>query len=948
MAIGICATFPPRECLQVSLLDGPQDLARKLREAEGQIILDLHGLSLTEFLNVSLTMGLAGFNDGGLSKDLGWCAKLTLRASKMPLKILLLMPPYLAQRLEIFPGGHEVKEWWLDDAWSSCQGKHELSLSSLLEVEKLWSVLVRPICEEMVENSRDLADADQKRFAVELLSEALKRAMPLLNPDDTARVMAVQRLAERKIELGSLRSLVKAVACSSARHVACRFWPWLQRCMSDFSATTAGREILLRSIRMASLSFMSKLQPVGDLQQVLLECPKRSPDVSELQKGVIFPFTEELLSVIGRVAEHSWGAVAVNDLVQTLSRVWPDLLLPLNDLENVKIMLSSLAQKLPGHSLLVPQQYLESIRNLTSNEGALFVVCSELALLKALSFIGDEVGEVGANFEDGPQVLLKACRASNYYLCQESLLALREASRCVSHPELSRVAAVWWALVQLSNQDLESAWQDAWALIDDVSMPQNVRIPLKIPLVMGLVQLCPERAKRLFPVLVQSHPEGAAFLLARALQDPPSPNDARDQLGRLSFWLDRALDDAAWSPEYLESPQAKFACSLLSFWLKGMNLEKWLQSFSEINLFDSEAAETLSVLAFAFHVLPRVAQNWTESVANSMALKAFQRMADVTGLRRPLQNYFVRMLAYHHGENLAPFATSLETFGDWIYPFIRPPPSEADREVVRQLMFLPNFKELLEVTPNWYEAFLEAMQMELKEDTLEQVKQLLKTVASVEELGPLRSAAVIWLILILQDPSSAFHPSHFNLNRVKTYLLPLQQPNEIHRISGGTDKYWSWPRSELILDFFLNSNVLSALMDRGLQGTSFWTKHDNTPAVLLIVRSSFMFFRPVLETSILHLCANLSLGRPSSARSADIFIGITVALLMFFSNSTGAAGAESPTSLAIAVRPWRSANVQHAEVPLEAKAISYWTRMMPTSSKDRWEWLIKHGFSFVT
>ena len=789
MAIGICATFPPRECLQVSLLDGPQEFARKLREAEGHIILDLHGLSLTEFLNVSLTMGLAGFNDGGLSKDLGWCAKLTLRASKMPLKILLLMPPYLAQRLEIFPGGHEVKEWWLDDAWSS-QGKHELSLSSLLEVEKLWSILVRPLCQEMVENGLGLPDVDQKRFAVELLSEALKRAMPLLNPDDAARVMAVQRLAERKIELGSLRSLVKAVACSSARHVACRFWPWLQRCMSEFSATAAGREILLRSIRMASLSFMSKLQPVGDLQQVLLECPKRSPHVSVLQQDVIFPFTEELLSVIGRVAERSWGAVAVNDLIQTLSRVWPDLLLPLNDLENARILHSCLAQKLPGHSLLVPQQYLESIRNLTSNEGALFAICSELPLLKALSFIGDEVREVGATVEDGAQVLLKACQASNYDLCEESLLALREASRCVSHQELSRVAAVWWALVQLSNQDLESAWQDAWALIDDVSMPQNVSIPIKIPLVMGLVQLRPERAKRLFPVLVQSHPEGAAFLLARALQDPPSPNDARDQLGRLTFWLNRALGDAAWSPEYLESSQAKFACSLLSFWLKGMNLEKWLQSFSETNLFDSEAAETLSVLAFAFHVLPRVAQNWNESVAISTTAQAFQRMAEVTGLRRPLQNYFVRLLAYHHGENLAPLAKSLETLGDWIYPFIRPPPSEADREVVRQLMFLPNFKELLEMSPNWYEALLEVMQVEV-EDTVEQMKQLVKSVACVEKLGPLRSAALIWVILISQDPSSAFHLSYFGPDRVKTYLLPLQQPNEIDHISDGTRKYRS-------------------------------------------------------------------------------------------------------------------------------------------------------------
>lgn len=221
-----------------------------------------------------------------------------------------------------------------------------------------------------------------------------------------------------------------------------------------------------------------------------------------------------------------------------------------------------------------------------------------------------------------------------------------------------------------------------------------------------------------------------------------------------------------------------------------MNLEKWLQSFSETNLFDSEAAETLSVLAFAFHVLPRVAQNWNESVAISTAAQAFQRMAEVTGLRRPLQNYFVRLLAYHHGENLAPLAKSLETLGDWIYPFIRPPPSEADREVVRQLMFLPNFKELLEVSPNWYEALLEVMQVEV-EDTVEQMKQLVKSVACVEKLGPLRSAALIWVILISQDPSSAFHLSYFGPDRVKTYLLPLQQPNEIDHISDGTRKYRS-------------------------------------------------------------------------------------------------------------------------------------------------------------
>lgn len=564
VAVAISTAFPRRECVQLSLLDGPQDLARKLRESDQLLILilDLHGLSQTEFLNYSLTLSLGG----GFSKELGWCKSLSPKASKMPRKILLLMPPYLAHRLETAEGGHVVREWWLDDATDSSAAKADLS--SLLQVEHLWS-LVRPICEEMVRGFNGASGAlstERWQFAVDLLSEALKRAMPLLNPDDAARVLAMRQLAQRKVELGSFRSLVESVACSSTRHAACRFWPWLQRCLfSDFSATAVGREILLKSVRMAPLSFMDRLQPAGEMEQVLLQCPKQLRD-SPGPETVLFPFVEELVAIVNRVAEHSWGHVGARHLAEKLRRNWPNLLHPENVCENTQVLWSCLADQLPERCQQVPQVYLESIRKETSDAEALIEVCTKQAVLDALSFVE---GDPPASFEYGPaEVLFDACKRNSYSCSLESLFALREASRRLNHPELSQLSALWWAFIQLSHSSVDYAWHRAQALFDqDATVEQNHEIEISIPLVLGLAQCLP-RTRNIFPLLVNCHPEAAAFLVARILP-ASSPDDARSQLRALRDWLQRTMEGAAWSSEYLESSYAKFAVNLMSSWLKG-------------------------------------------------------------------------------------------------------------------------------------------------------------------------------------------------------------------------------------------------------------------------------------------------------------------------------------------------------------------------------------------
>ena len=787
VAVAISMAFPRRECVQLSLLDGPQDLARKLRESDQLPILtlDLHGLSQTEFLNYSLTLSLGG----AFSKELGWCKSLSPKASKMPPKILLLMPPYLAHRLETAEGGHVVREWWLDDATDSCAAKADLS--SLLQVEHLWS-LVRPICEEMVRGFNSASGAlstERWQFAVDLLSEALKRAMPLLNPDDAARVLAMRQLAQRKVELGSFRSLVESVACSSARHAACRFWPWLRRCLSsDFSATAVGREILLKSVRMAPLSFMDRLQPAGEMEQVLLQCPKQLRD-SPRPETVLFPFVEELVAIVNRVAEHSWGHVGAKHLAEKLRRNWPDLLHPENLFENTQVLWSCLANQLPERCQQVPKVYLESIRKETSEAEALMEVCTKQPVLDALSFVESDPP---SSFEDGPaEVLFDACKRNSYGCSPESLFVLREASRRLNHSGLSQLTALWCAFIQLSHHTVDYAWHCARALFDQgATEEQNLEIELSIPLVLGLAQFLP-RTRSIFPVLVNCHPEAAAFLVAH-VWPASSPDDAWSQMRALREWLERALEGAAWpewTPEYLESSYAKFAVCLMSSWLKGMNLEQWLRSFRSADLLGSaKAAETLSVLAAALHIIPNLAQNWDCSAASRSAL---QKMAGMHGLRRPIENYFIRLLAHYHGEDLAHLAPSLEPLGEWIHPFIKAPPSEADREVVRQLMFLPQFAQLLEVSGSWAHVLLEALELELTEDALQQVT----AVANVVELGPLRAAAAIWMAL-LSGSTSAFVAACFNPSVVGNYVLPLQQPDEVgvHQIAGATQKYQFQPQ----------------------------------------------------------------------------------------------------------------------------------------------------------
>lgn len=222
-----------------------------------------------------------------------------------------------------------------------------------------------------------------------------------------------------------------------------------------------------------------------------------------------------------------------------------------------------------------------------------------------------------------------------------------------------------------------------------------------------------------------------------------------------------------------------------------MNLEKWLRSFRSADLFGSaEAAETLSVLAAALHIVPKLAQNWDCSAAGRSAL---QKMAGVHGLRRPIESYFIRLLAHYHGEDLTRLASSLEPLGEWIHPFIKAPPSEADREVVRQLMFLPQFAQLLEVSGSWAHVLREALELELTEDALRQVK----AVANVVELGPLRAAAAIWMALLISASStSAFAAACFNPSVVAKYVLPLQQPDEVgtHQIAGATRQYQFQPQ----------------------------------------------------------------------------------------------------------------------------------------------------------
>eukprot|EP00438_Fugacium_kawagutii_P004723 Skav217803 [mRNA] locus=scaffold1782:499553:529753:- [translate_table: standard] len=782
IAVAICTSFPRRESLQLSLLDGSQDLSRKLRENQQEIlVLDLHGLSQTEFLNYGLTLSLGG----GPSKELAWCKSLCPKMSKMPRKILLLMPPYLAQRLETgrLPEGHEVKEWWLDDA--SDGGNQATDLSNLLRLEHLWSALVQPICEQMVASFSG-GEVDPK-FAVELLSEVLKRTVPLLNPDDAARVDAMKQLALQRVELGSFRSLVETVACSSARHAACRFRPWLHRCLSsEFSETNLGREILLKSIRLAPLSFMNRLQPVGEMEKVLLECPRQLPD-SPGPQAVLFPFVEELVAIVNRVAEHSWGSLGARDLSEKLNRAWPDLFR--NENLNTKILWSCLENQLPGQCHQVVQAYLETIRNQTSDTDALLVACTEKPLMDALSFVQVETVP---SFEHGPaNVLFDACRGNRYVCSDESLVALREASRRLDHPELSQLSALWWALMEQLKYNVDYAWHCAQSLFDaDAPLEQNVDVHISIPLVMGLAQFLPN-TRSIFPAVVNSHPEAAAFLVARASEDTNSPNDAGSQLRSLRVWLHSALGGAAWSAEYLESPQAKFACSLMSWWLKGVNLSRWLQSFRTVALKEAtDAAETLSILAAACHIVPKLAQDWEPSRANCSAL---ERMVAVTGLRRPVENYFVRLLALHHGENLAPLASSLEPLGDWIHPFIKAPPSEADREVVRQLMFLPRFSQLLEASNNdWACALQHALEVDLSEGALKRVK----SVANVEALGHSRAAAAIWLALLGANPTSAFA---FNPSMAGNYVLPLQRPDEIRtdQIAGATRQYRFGPQCQM-------------------------------------------------------------------------------------------------------------------------------------------------------
>lgn len=96
-------------------------------------------------------------------------------------------------------------------------------------------------------------------------------------------------------------------------------------------------------------------------------------------------------------------------------------------------------------------------------------------------------------------------------------------------------------------------------------------------------------------------------------------------------------------------------------------------------------------------------------------------------------------------------------------------------------------------------------------------------------------------------------------------------------------------------------------------------EHDDIAGVMLIVHCSVIFscfFLLLLGTFTLHLCTNLSgWGGPHQLDQLTFFI--------VSSNCTGAAGVESPTSLAIAVKPCRSATVQHVDIKLEAKAISY-------------------------
>ena len=786
MAVAISTAFPRRECLQVSLLDGPQDLARKLRESDqDMVILDLHGLSQTEFLNYGLTLSLGG----GFSKELAWCKSLSPKASKMPAKILLMMPPYLAHHLETAKasqGSHVVQEWWLDGA----SDDSPMDLGSLLQVKHIWS-MVRPLCEEIVQGLHVANGVSEKQnFAVELLSEALKRTIPLLNPDDAARVLAIKQLAQRKVELGSFRALVAAVASSSARHAACRFRPWLLRCLaSDFSATPVGREILLKSVRMAPLSFMSRLQPMGEIERVLLECPKQLPD-SPGPEVVWFPFVEELVAIVTRGAEHSWGTLGARDLEEKLWRLWPDLLLPENDPENTKIVWSCLAHQLPKGCQKIPQAYLESIRHETCDAEALLVTCTEQAILEALSFVKNDTG--AHSFDRGPaEVLFDSCRTNQYGHSEASLLALRESSRRLNHPELLQLSALWLALIKLSNHSVDDAWHSARALFDpDATVELNVDIPISIPVLMGLARF-PAKTKNILPALVMCRPEAAAFLVARASQAPPA-NDARTQLQRLRSWLRGAMDGADWSPRYLESPQAKFAVCLMSSWLKGINLEAWLRSLASADLSGfTDAAGTLSVLASAVHIIPKLAQDWDLGGHWS----AIEKMAGMTGLRRPVQNYFIRLLAFYHGENLAPMGPSLEPLGDWIHPFIKPPLSDADRELVRQLMFLPQFGPLHQVTESWIHVLQEILQVELNKEAIQQVK----AVANVTNLGPLKAAAAIWLALLASNSTSAFAPSRFNPSAVGAYALPLQQPEDVAvgQVSGATAQYQFGPEMQL-------------------------------------------------------------------------------------------------------------------------------------------------------
>ena len=356
------------------------------------------------------------------------------------------MSPFLAERLHFHREGnlgafgHAVQVLWVDGA--NGRGGEELDLHSLLDPASLWGSVVQPICHKLVDATVASAppEAEYARsFATELCELALQRAMPLLR-DPPARLGVLKSLVQSDMNLGSFRSLVIAVAKSSASHAGYRFRPWLDRCVSsDFARTEEGRDLLKCTVEEAAIAPLNRLQPVVRKESdLLLQYPRRKGECLRSIHGG-FPFAEDLLALVHTEIENGWDG---RRIAQRIHVLWPSMQLlgskDFGSLErNVIQSCFEVEVAISDRSTGPVLDYLEAVAKSESGLCALMTILQERALLKTLTYT--EPG-IDMDVTEPAEYLLEACRTGK--LGFSAVTEFAEASRSL-HNVTRPCSAVW-------------------------------------------------------------------------------------------------------------------------------------------------------------------------------------------------------------------------------------------------------------------------------------------------------------------------------------------------------------------------------------------------------------------------------------------------------------------------------------------------------------------------